>query len=345
MGSTARAIDRSPVLIKSGDDVYPFLENYGEFTPVEFELLGKKHWAYPFSRFGTEREGGFVFISNFHHYGSLYYQNKSIWRVETPILFRNQFLLQSALNGGLTVKWALPVYKAMIRFGMQVIPGGKWAGRGMSLMSLATFWAGHLHEIEAGIELTHYLVRDLRTLYKRCPLLTKAMLLVAMEETITDLRAQIKKEGLFTVIADNADGEKYMETVATFFGALLKMAIVGNKRAPIGWLSEKGFKRLANLAGVFRQVYKYMGLYSKGMAVAAGPGVKDAHLIPPALLSEFTKANVQVYPNTFDFGAVCREGCLSSPEIATLLGKLQHTADQVQFLVKKLTEEAEYEVF
>jgi hypothetical protein len=213
MGSTARAIDRSPVLIKSGDDVYPFLENYGEFTPVEFELLGKKHWAYPFSRFGTEREGGFVFISNFHHYGSLYYQNKSIWRVETPILFRNQFLLQSALNGGLTVKWALPVYKAMIRFGMQVIPGGKWAGRGMSLMSLATFWAGHLHEIEAGIELTHYLVRDLRTLYKRCPLLTKAMLLVAMEETITDLRAQIKKEGLFTVIADNADGEKYMETV------------------------------------------------------------------------------------------------------------------------------------
>lgn len=171
------------------------------------------------------------------------------------------------------------------------------------------------------------------------------MLLIAMEEVATDFRKEMRDHGIVHVITSRMDGEKYMETVATFFGSLLKLAIGSSGKGVPGWLSSKGFERLARVAGVMSKAHKYFGLIQKGAAVARGPGIKDAHLAPTAFLSEFSNVDLRVLPVQIDCGALQKEGCLTDPTTRKRLESIQKNSEQIHFLVKQLTEQAEWEVF
>lgn len=336
----------APVLLARGKDIWPYLKKLDLYKPTVFNHLGITYNAEPFTQYGKEEEGGFLFITNFFSYGSIYYAKNELRRQQDNILFRNGFFLQAALNAGYKVKWVLPVYKALIAFGLQVIPGGRLAGRAVNLMSLAVFWRAHQYEIKAGIELCKELIDDLRLMYQRCPALTKTMLLIAMEDVATDFRKEMYEEGIVHMVTSRLDGEKYLETVATFFGALFKLALDHpGKKGVAGWLSSKGFERLASVAKVVAKTRKYLSLAQKGAAVARGPGFKDTHLVPSALLQEFANANLAVLPAQVNCAALEKEGCLADDRIGQRLEALANNSDQLHFLLKQLTEQAEWEVF
>jgi hypothetical protein len=334
-----------PVLLARGQDIWPYLDRLNLYEPTTFTHLGVRHTAEPFTQYGKEEQGGFLFITNFLNYGSVYYANDELRRQEDQILFRNGLFLQAALQAGYKVKWVLPVYKALIAFGLQAIPFGKWAGRAVSLLSLASFWRNHKQDIDAGIDLSKTLIDDLRALYLKCPALTKTMLLIAMEEVASDFKSEIRGKGIFHVISSRLDGEKYMETVATFFGSLLKLCIGSSGKGVPGWLSSKGFERLGRVAKTMLTAYKYLGLMQKGAAVARGPGIKDAHLAPTAFLNEFANANLRVLPIQIDCRALQKEGCLSDERTRQRIESIGKSSERIHVLLKQLTEQAEWEVF
>lgn len=155
----------APVLLARGHDIWPYLNKLNLYEPTSFSHLGIQYIAQPFTQYGKVEQGGFLFITNYFNYGCIYFAGNELWRQEKQILFRNGLFLQAAVHAGFKVKWVLPVYKALIAFGLQAVPGGKWAGRAVSLLSLASFWRAHRHEIDAGIDLTMTLIDDLRAIY------------------------------------------------------------------------------------------------------------------------------------------------------------------------------------
>ena len=338
---------RESVLLARGDEVLPFLKKWDRFDPTDYIFMGKRETAQPFTQFGKPDQGGFLFISDFFHYGSVYYQNNELRRQENQFLFRNGLYVNAMAHAGYRAKWVLPVYKALIAFALQIVPGGgKWAVRAVNLMSLATFWHAHKPEIDQGIDLSKTLLDDLRFMYSKCPQLTKMMVLIAMEEVVTDFRQEIRDKGLIEVISSRVDGEKYLETVATFFGAAFKLSLDRGSRGMVGgWLTKKGFERLGRVAASIRNVRKYMGLAQKGAAVARGPGLKDTHLAPTAFVQEFSKANVPILAAQVDCKALQKEGCLSNEATMQRLESIEKGSEKLHTLLKKLTDAAEWEVF
>ena len=335
------------VLLARGDEVLLKLKQFHSFDPATFIFMGKTHVAHPFTQFGKEREGGFLFITNFSGYGSVYYANNELRRLPNNILFRNGLFVNAIAHAGYRAKWVLPVYKALITFALQVAtPGGRWAARAVSLMSLATFWNAHKPEIDVGIELSKTLIDDLRVMYSKCPMLTKTMILIAMEEVASDVRKEIHDRGIFEVLSSRLDGEKYLETIATFFGAAFKISLDAGSRGGVGgWLTKKGFERLGRVAASIRAVRKYVALAQRGAAVARGPGLKDTHLAPTLCLQEFSKNNVPILASHIDCGALAKEGCLSDDATMRRLDSIEKNSQDLHKLLKRLTEAAEWEIF
>lgn len=329
----------STAQVATGEGIWKYLNDFGPLFPGWYIYYGQHKWIQPMTP-----KGQILFISGCAGVGGIYWQKHAIWHTrDLSTLIRNGFVLQTALEAGAKVKWVLPVYKALIAFGLQVVPGAKWVGRAVSLLSLAKFWSYHSEEIEKCTQTATALFKDMRWFHNKCEKLSMLLLTMALEKSHDQVMVEAREKGLVHVITSQLDFEKYMEDIATFVGALLKLVICGSGTSPLGWLGKRGLARLSMVVEMMWKVHKITSVAQKGMAVASGPGLKD----PQLLLTKFLNvlSNPDMTSMQARIQAADTEGHLKNPMVLQKLESMKKHSDELDRLATKLTEAAEWELF
>jgi len=245
-------------------------------------------------------------------------------------------------KAGKSAEGMIMLYKSMVYFGMALVPGGFYLSAGITAASMAVFWDHHEKDIRHCYNLLENIVRAMRVIYRKAPMLGTAMLKVTVQESALKINEAAKKDGIVSLVLSNLDGEKFLQYIAEFFGVLLRLALTRHGLSGLAakGLAKLGLKPLAKLVSSLRKVMK---LWTASARVVTGGGIKDPQNLAANLMTIFAEAGVKLTAKESD--QILSERGPTKPEVQKAIETLYISCSSFERSIVKLAQAAQDELF
>lgn len=282
-----------------------------------------------------------VFVTYLGIYVVFYQSVDDTLRSETDTDFQRRVALGAFSKGVISAAWSVTAYKTLVYFALAMAPGGRWIKRGVNLASLSAFWSKHRSEILKCYEEVKAILGHMRAIYARHPTLAALMVSAAVQMSITKLKGDAQKKGLWSVVKSHIDFNKMSADIADFVGQALKAKLFPSGSGPARWLASKGLKQVAEIVAKIHAVYKTVRLVRVGKQ-AVTPKLADPHLVAVHFVTVFAKSGVAI--SVRDGLDIAKE-IQQNPGILKRLDQLSAACVKLEKDLVTLTRAANAEVF